>query len=286
MLPRLRTWLALSRYSNLPTVWSNCLAGWWLGGGGNYWKLPFLLLGVSLLYTGGMFLNDAFDADVDRQRRSGRPIPAGKISLQLVWRLGFGLLATGIFLLLFCSRVSAGAAIFLALFIVLYNFSHKFFTAAPWLLGACRFWVYVIAGATGAYGLNGWPIFCGLAVMFYLAGTGYVTRRETRHALVPHWPLLLLVVPVALALMMDNGRFESSGIWISLIFLGWTIRCAWRVFSGGQSNARRIVAGLVAGMVLADWLAVGPQIPHLIGTLVFLSLFGGTRLLQQVAPAS
>ena len=88
--PQLRTLLILGRVSNLPTVWSNCLAGWWLGGGGNFWKLPFLLLGISLLYTGGMFLNDAFDEEFDRQRRAERPIPTGKISASLVWRLGFG----------------------------------------------------------------------------------------------------------------------------------------------------------------------------------------------------
>ncbi len=52
--PQLRTLLILGRVSNLPTVWSNCLAGWWLGGGGNFWKLPFLFLGVSLLDTGGI----------------------------------------------------------------------------------------------------------------------------------------------------------------------------------------------------------------------------------------
>ena len=48
----LRTLLILGRVSNLPTVWLNCLAGWRLGGGGNYWKLPFLLLGLSLLAFG------------------------------------------------------------------------------------------------------------------------------------------------------------------------------------------------------------------------------------------
>src|SRR2546429_470557 len=51
----LRTLLVLGRVSNLPTVWSNCLAGWWLGGGGNIDKLPFLLEGATFLYTGGMF---------------------------------------------------------------------------------------------------------------------------------------------------------------------------------------------------------------------------------------
>ena len=108
--PQLRTLLVLGRVSNLPTVWSNCLAGWWLGGGGNLWKLPFLLLGVSALYTGGMFLNDAFDADFDRQRRPERPIPSGKIAAQLVWRIGLGQLGSGVFLLLFCGQMAAGAA--------------------------------------------------------------------------------------------------------------------------------------------------------------------------------
>src|SRR5258706_9705876 len=84
---QLHTLLVLGRVSNLPTVWSNCLAGWWLSGGGNYWKLPLLLLGMSALYTGGMFLNDAFDADFDRQRRPSRPIPSGKITPEIVWRL-------------------------------------------------------------------------------------------------------------------------------------------------------------------------------------------------------
>ena len=79
-LRQLRALLVLGRVSNLPTVWSNCLAGWWLSGGGNFWKLPFLFFGAAFLYTGGMFLNDAFDAAFDRQRRSSRPIPSGKIS--------------------------------------------------------------------------------------------------------------------------------------------------------------------------------------------------------------
>jgi len=87
---RLRTFLILGRVSNLPTVWSNCLAGWWLGGGGNFRNLPFLLAGATFLYVGGMFLNDAFDAEFDRRYRKERPIPSGMIELKSVWRWGLG----------------------------------------------------------------------------------------------------------------------------------------------------------------------------------------------------
>jgi len=85
----LRALLTLSRVSHLPTVWSNCLAGWWLGGGREITRnCRCCFFGVSSLYLGGMFLNDAFDADFDRQRRAERPIPSDVISLQAVWRWG------------------------------------------------------------------------------------------------------------------------------------------------------------------------------------------------------
>jgi 4-hydroxybenzoate polyprenyltransferase len=284
--PQLRTLLVLGRVSNLPTVWSNCLAGWWLGGGGNGWKLPFLFLGVSLLYTGGMFLNDAFDADFDRQRRPERPIPTGRIAEKTVWRSGFGQLVAGIFVLLFCGQMAAGAGFFLALFILLYNFSHKFFTAAPWLMGACRFWVYVIAGATGQFGLNGWPIFCGLALALYIAGLSYVARRESFRATIPHWPLLLLAAPVGLAMFMNCGHARFAAIWVSLLLALWISRCVRSVFLGGAINVGYIVSNLLAGIVLVDWLAVAPLIPPWTGILVFLALFGLSNWLQRFVPAT
>ncbi len=285
--PQLRTLLVLGRVSNLPTVWSNCLAGWWLGGGGNYWKLPFLLVGVSLLYTGGMFLNDAFDADFDRQRRPERPVPSGKISAPLVWRYGFGQLVTGIFLILFCGQLAAGAAFFLAVFILLYNFSHKFFTASPWLMGACRFWVYVIAGAAGARGLNGWPIYGGAALGLYVVGLSYVARRESFRAAVPHWPLLLLAAPIILSLLMNVGGARLAAIGLSLLLALWIFYCVRTVFFGGELNVGYIVSNLLAGIVLVDWLAVAPLNPHWLGVpLLFLALFGGTLWLQKFVPAT
>jgi len=187
MPPRLRTLLILGRVSNLPTVWSNCLAGWWLSGGGNFWKLPLLFCGVSFLYTGGMFLNDAFDVEFDRQRRASRPIPSGKISAQTVWIFGWTWLALGILCLLFLGKFTGALAVVLAACIVIYDAAHKAVNASPWLMGLCRFWVYVIAGAVGANGLNGNSVWCGLALAFYVVGLSYVARRESFRGAIPHW---------------------------------------------------------------------------------------------------
>ena len=282
---QLRTLLRLGRISTLPTVWSNCLAGWWLGGGGNFWKLPFLLLGTSVLYTGGMFLNDAFDVDFDRQRRPERPIPSGKISIQMVWRLGFGQLGAGVFLLLFCSQLSAGAAILLALCILLYNFSHKIFTASPWLVGACRFWIYVIAGAAGVGGLNGWPIFCGMALALYVTGLSFIAQRENFRTTLPRWPLVLLTTPIVLAFAMNASSFRLRALWMGVVFAAWMVWSMRKIISG-TGNAAIIAANLIAGIVLVDWLAVAPQIDFWPGAVIFLALFGLTKWLQKFAPAS
>jgi 4-hydroxybenzoate polyprenyltransferase len=279
---RLRPLLVLGRVANLPTVWSDCLAGWWLGGGGNGWKLPLLLLGMSAIHTGGMFLNDAFDADSDRQRRPERPIPSRTISPETVWHLGFGQLGFGIFLLIFCGKMAVTAAFFLALFVLLFNFTHQFFTASPWLMGICRFWVYIIAGATGVQGVNGWVIFCGAALAFYVAGMGYIARRERSRRPISFWPLLLLAAPVLLALAMNTGSYRLRAIWVSVVLGIWIVRCARTLFAGG-SNIGLIVLNLAAGIVFVDWLAVAPDCSRWLG-VILLALFGLTAWLQRFVP--
>ena len=284
--PLLRTLLVLGRVSNLPTVWSNCLAGWWLSGGGNLWKLPLLLAGTSALYTGGMFLNDAFDADFDRQRRTSRPIPSGAISPDTVWVFGFAWLALGILCLLFLGKVASVLAVLLAACILIYNAAHKFITASPWLMGLCRFWVYVIAGTAGVDGLNGWPIWCGAALAFYVVGLSYVAKRESFRGPVPYWPLLFLATPVAFAMLMNTGEPRKPAMLVSVILILWIARCVRTVFQAGEKNVGRIVSGLLAGIVLVDWLAVAPQISHTTSGIVFLALFGVTKLLQEFVAAT
>jgi hypothetical protein len=284
-LQQLRTLFVLGRVSNLPTVWSNCLAGWWLSGGGNFWKLPFLLLGISALYTGGMFLNDAFDADFDKQRRAARPIPSGQISLDVVWTFGWAWLALGILSLLFLGKIAGALAIVLAICVLIYNAVHKFITASPWLMGLCRFWVYVIAGTAGANGLNGWPIWCGFALAFYIVGLSCVAKRESFRGPIPFWPLLLLAAPIFLAVLMNTGDSRKAALFVAFIFALWVARCARTIFFGGEINVGRIVSGLLAGIIFVDWLAVAPQCPRELSA-VFLIFFGATLWLQRFVPAT
>ncbi len=282
---QLRTLFVLGRVSNLPTVWSNCLAGWWLGGGETFSNLPFLLFGVSALYLGGMFLNDAFDADFDRQHRPERPVPSRAISLPAVWWWGLTWLALGMLSLIAIGKTTGVLALMLLVCIVLYDATHKVITASPWLMGACRFWIYVIAGSTASWGVTGWPIWCGAALALYVAGLSHVARLENSRRPIPWWPLALLAVPVALAMLMDAEENRAPAIWLSLILVLWAARCARPIFQGGGMNVGRIVSGLLAGIVFVDWLAVAPGCPREL-SIIFLILFGATLGLQRFVPAT
>ena len=282
---QLRTLLILGRVSNLPTVWSNCLAGWWLSGSGNSGKLPLLLLGTSALYTGGMFLNDAFDADFDRHRRPERPIPSGAISPAAVWSWGWAWLAFGLLCLTVLGKLTGALGVVLAVCIVTYNATHKAIPASPWLMGLCRLWVYGIAGSTSVWGLSGWPIWGGLALAFYVTGLSYVARRESFSRRIPYWPLALLATPIVLAGLMDFGESLFPAACLAVIFVSWTVHSTRTIFRRGEANVSRIVSGLLAGIIWVDWLAVAPKCPQAL-SFAFLILFALTLWLQRYVPAT
>jgi hypothetical protein len=286
-LRRFRALLVLARVPNLPAVWSNCLAGWWLGGGGNAWKLPLLLFGASALWAGGTFLNDAFDAEFDRQNCPSRPIPSGAISRESVWVWSFGLLAAGALALALLGKTDGVMALALLASIVIYNAAHRGIAASPWLLGLCRLWIYIAAGAIGAWGVNGWPIWCGAALTIYVAGIGHIARRDHARGPVPFWPLLPLAAPVVLAMLLNTGAARASAGLVALVLVVWAAWCVRAIFQTGEVTIARIVPGLLAGIIFVDWLAVAPQLPHPVpGAILFLSLFGAAQLLRRFAPGA
>ncbi|HEX5009879.1 MAG TPA: UbiA family prenyltransferase, partial [Planctomycetota bacterium] len=121
-----RTALRLGRVSNLPTVWTNTLAGALLAGAAGFGgEIALLLAAFTLFYTGGMFLNDAFDAAIDARERPERPIPSGVVTRGEVFGWGFGQMAAGLLLLALAGTAPALAGLALAASITYYNWNHK-----------------------------------------------------------------------------------------------------------------------------------------------------------------
>ena len=267
----LSLFLRLGRVSNLPTVWSNVLAGAVLSGatlGVN--SLALLCLSFSLFYVGGMFLNDAFDAEFDKEQRAERPIPQGLIARSTVFFMGGALLVLATMLvalhgMLFENQVRlepmmyAGA---LAICIIWYNADHKENFMGPVLMGFNRVYVY----ATTAFALSAEPepllwYGCG-ALMSYLVGLTLLAQQENLTSLRSLWPLGFMVVPFG---------YPLAAVWFAGIEPDWPLTAvlllalaAWIVRAvflfrpkTGSPKIQSGIVSLIAGISILDAVAGG-----------------------------
>ncbi len=279
----MRTFLVLARISNVPTVWSNCFAATILAGGASGSRLALLCLGATLLYTGGMFLNDAVDQAFDRRYRPERPIVSGKITARSVWVLSLLLVTSGWVILVCLGKNAAVAGSALVATIVWYDFVHKRTRLAPLLMAACRFILYLLAAAVASE-TGPKPWIPALALAAYIVGLSYLARSESTGGVLSRWPLGLLFVPALLAITLIDKPpmfLWATGI-VLIVQIAWTLWCVWPRELGTLGFIPRGVAGLLAGIVFVDWLAVS-------GTghaVVFVLLFVSALLSQRIAPAT
>jgi len=281
---KLNTLLVLGRVSNLPTIWSNCLAGWWLAGGGSWHRLLWVCAGVTCLYIGGMFLNDAFDADFDRIHRKQRPIPSGAITEEEVWRLGWTWLALGAGSLIWVNFTTALLAAVLVLVILIYDAIHKVIVLAPVLMAGCRLLVYAIAAAAARHGFGGLAVWSGLALATYVLGLSCLARKESAGAPLRQWLMLLLLAPLLLSYWVDDGSYGEAGCVLSLILLTWVLWALHWTFAQPEPNIRFTVSRLLAGIALVDLLAVAELAQPAI--LLFAVFFVLALAAQRWVPAT
>jgi len=276
--------LVLGRASNLPTVWSNCFAGWFLGGGGAWWTFFDVCVGATLLYTGGMYLNDAIDVEFDRQHRKERPIPSGRISLGTVWWMTLVLLAAGAAMLIPLGTTSAVLSVLLLLTIVTYDVVHKWVAFSPVLMAGCRFWLFLLAASVGESGITGYAMWSAIVLSLYVVGLSYIARRESLTSAIAAWPCYLMATPVILALLINNDSHRLPAILLSVVLIAWVINCLRHTFWTGERNVGRTVSGLLAGIVLVDLLAIGENSVWVVAG--FFCLFALALLFQRFIPAT
>lgn len=250
--------LRLGRVSNLPTVWTNVAAGAWLAGGRPAPVMVGLLaLAMSLFYVGGMFLNDAFDREIDARERPERPIPAGLISAKSVFGAGFGLLLAGELVVALSTQTTdagsrplvGGAA--LAAAIVVYDRWHKQNPLGPVLMGLCRALVYVTTALATGEGWGAAAVIGGALVAWaYLVGLTYAAKQERLDRLGRLWPLGLLAASLVYALLGLHLDAVQVAVQSALLVV---IAYAVNLLRGSAPDRfPRAVAALIAGVSLLD----------------------------------
>lgn len=280
----LRSLLILGRVSNLPTVWSNCFAGWWLAGGGAWGGFVLLCVASTCLYLGGMFLNDAFDAQFDQQHRPERPIPSGAITSGAVWKWGFGWLGAGLLLVCGFGKVTLVCAVCLVIAILIYDVVHKLLAFSPVFMAACRFFLILLAASTGRDGINGYTLWVGLALAAYIIGLSYIARKESTLGSVRYWPCVFLSAPLVLSWVVNQGEHQLMATLLGIAVGLWMLRCLRFALWMGQRNYGRCVAGLLAGIPLMDLLTAWDGSAATL--LTFLGLFGLALIFQRFVPAT
>ena len=259
---RWRDYLLLGRVSNLPTVWTNTLAGAVLAGAdAGAGRLALLALAFSLLYTGGMYLNDAFDRESDRRERPERPIPSGRVAAGFVFAIGFGLLAAGVAVVGLAADPRAGSGVVaissglvLAGVIIGYDAWHKANPLSPVVMGLCRVLVYVTAALVVA-GRVGSAVAGGAAVLLcYLIGLTYVAKQENLSEVRHLWPLAFLGAPFVYAWSTLAGGGTGAVLYVGLLL--WVVYAVAWLVRPGRRDIRHAVVSLIAGISLLDALLI------------------------------
>ena len=247
--------LELCRISNLPTVISNCVAGYLISKDSLSWGLALIVIGASLLYSGGMAMNDVIDLRYDKKHKTDRPIARAAISHRFGLVLTLVFLFVGTLILLFSgsSLPFVGA---LLLSITIYNFIHKKTSSAIFIMGLCRSLLYLIAGYSLGYNnsLIPWAIVLGL----YTAGITLVARGEDSENESGLYGLILISLPSFLSLYFIIVKsYISIPIAISsLLFLFWIAYCFRVIKSEVKGKIGKSVSLMIAGMCLIDSMAV------------------------------
>jgi 4-hydroxybenzoate polyprenyltransferase len=258
-----RIWLRLGRVSNLPTIWTNALAAVLLA------KTPFdpwggamLAAAFSLSYVGGMFLNDAFDREIDARERPDRPIPRGLVQARQVFVAGFVLLALGTVLVGVTAVAVYGTSPLRALLgstllggaIVLYNAWHKGNPFGPVLMATCRVLVYATAALCVTGRLDPEVVRAAALLLAYVMGLTYVAKQENLTEFHNVWPLVPLLVPFAITAPEALENRTGAIVWV--FFLLWVARSVLRLRTKGRGVIPRVVVALISAISLFDALVV------------------------------
>jgi 4-hydroxybenzoate polyprenyltransferase len=244
--PSAQTLLRLGRVSNLPTVWTNVIAGATIANAAaTIADVAVVGLVMTAFYVGGMYLNDFFDREIDARERPGRPIHAGDIGAGTVSAIGFALLA----------------------------------------MGLCRALVYLATGAAVSGEIRSTLIIGATALAAHVIGLTYAAKQENLNQVGKLWPLFILAGPVLFALSGISGgwpvvigAFVLCAVDIAAVRL-----LATRVTPDAVPRA---VSMLIAAICLVDALAVALYGGGILLACLCASGYVLTRLFQAVIPGT
>jgi 4-hydroxybenzoate polyprenyltransferase len=185
MLRVIYSLLELVRFSHtlfaLPFALTSAALAWAREEEGFQWlQLVGILLCMVFARSTAMAFNRLADRDLDaaNRRTAGRPLPAGRLSVGVVWGFtlacALGFLASTCIFLVFDNRWPVYLGVPVLVFVCAYSYTKRFTALCHFWLGASLF-LAPVAAWIAIRGLPAWPeaaapLFLGGAVLFWVAG--------------------------------------------------------------------------------------------------------------------
>jgi len=290
--------LAMSRFANLPTVWSNGLLGALIGWAvfkPEIYPIHMALIGIALscLYLGGCFFNDWHDLDFDQKTRPDRPIPSGRWKRGTILKFAVILMLLGVCLSFAVTPASGYSAAGIVMCILAYTKWHKVHPISFVFMAGARALIYPLA----ALSILPWThfqhhlsIFIILAIGLggYILGISLTARAETSKTPVSDvqktFPILCLCSPIVFIsgpLIANQNGMALIPLTLFVVVLAFTVRQL-----RSNHNVGQFVSRTLAAIPLVDFLLVFAIAPHpafwVICPLLALAALG----LQKIAPAT
>jgi 4-hydroxybenzoate polyprenyltransferase len=297
----LRGFLQLMRLPNVFTAMADVAMGFlYVWGDDDLSKLSalsLLVISSSLLYLGGMMLNDIVDRKLDAIERPRRPLPSGRVTLKAAS------IACGIFLFFGAAcgwLVSASigkilpgvVATSLLACILLYDYLLKTKPLGPLAMGGCRMLNVLLGMSVTAVPLaaDNWLVAGGIGL--YIVGVTWFARTEAQRS--NHLPLVLAaaVMMAAIATIawvprwIENVWFRQSSYWWYLLILAISVMIGWRclaaIINPESRWVQRAVGHAVLSLIVLDasacFIIRGPYLAAAILMLMLPALFLSRRI--------
>ncbi|MGB0579691.1 MAG: hypothetical protein ACPGVU_08335, partial [Limisphaerales bacterium] len=168
--------------------------------------------------------------------------------------------------------------------VVFYDACHKQISWSPIPMAFCRLFLVLAAAASAEYGVNGYAVWCSVVLGVYIVGLSYLAKAESLPGMLRYWPLILLVAPIVLAVIVNDGEAMEKGLVASLILSLWVLKSLRALLWSNEPSVGKAVSGLLAGICLVDLLAVA-IVPPAIGG-IFLGAFVMCLVLQRSIAAT
>jgi 4-hydroxybenzoate polyprenyltransferase len=223
-------WLATLRLSLFPTVCWDVIAGAWLAGSVLTGKTWLIALVVTLVWSGGMALNDFADKEIDQMAKRNRPLAKGELTRIAVFSMAAGLLSLALLLTrLWLPHLQQPITLLIGM-VVIYDLGGPLIrrSIGPLLLALCRAFALAMGGLLHLspsqllQSPGPWPY---LAYAMYVLFLARLAQREESGG--KGMGMLPYMVGACMAPLLLLQKTQSS----LMVFLAWIV-LAWFILRG------------------------------------------------------